>query len=77
MAMVTKIILRGGKEIAIGIAIACGVVLFTMMLLWGLWGILATWWLDKEGYRVIVIVTSLFWVGLGGIICLIKATASK
>jgi hypothetical protein len=40
---------------------------------WGLWIIVITWILDYEGFRIIIIGTSVFWASVGVLAWLIRS----
>jgi len=39
---------------------------------WGAWVMIVTWLLDKDGYRIIIIGTSVFWASVGVLAWLIR-----
>ena len=62
------------KLIDIGLFILAG--LFIAVLLfgtaWAAWVMVVTWLLDRDGYRLIIMATSVFWAAVGVITWLIR-----
>ncbi len=46
-------------------------------LSWGFWVMIVTWLLDKDGYRLIIIATSVFWVAAGSLTWAILRSSRK
>lgn len=60
--------------------IEIGLFTFTILLVasvliatgWATWVMIITWLLDRDGYRIIIIATSVFWVCVGVLSWLIR-----
>lgn len=73
--MARKIVNKDVKRLA-----EIGLFSFTILLVaglliataWGAWVMIITWLLDRDGYRLIIIGTSVFWATVGVIAWLIR-----